>query len=186
MWIKSTATFHKLEYVVFFCFDQAIRLIALIDPRKVFQFHYKQRIFVRVITVAVTYNMSPTTTMMKNNDVPSTTTTTSVSVKTSSVASTSFKYPRLLLSDAESIRVFLRLSDQNTRELISRVNQLAETGIRSSESIRPVKVSFCVDNNWHQSDVTPGFIHDADTFDYVTDEVMWTWSPKPLLRNLLQ
>lgn len=108
---------------------------------------------------------------MTNNNASSSQAAASVSIQSASVISTSVNHPRLLRTDAESIRIFLRLYDQYKDEVSARALQLTDNG-SSTEAVRPVNLKFCVDADWLESAVTLGFINDAESVDEVTDSIL--------------
>lgn len=88
--------------------------------------------------------------------------------------SLSVDHPRLLSTDAESIRTFLRRYDQYYNTVLSRARQLptssSSAGTSTLEAVRPVDLKFCVDVEFLTSSIALGFIPDADDFNTVTDE----------------
>lgn len=88
--------------------------------------------------------------------------------KASSVSLT-LDHPRLLETDPESIRVFLKKYDQYANEVISRARQL-RTSSSGTEPVRPVDLKFCVDVEFLESSIVLEFITDASNYEDLTDE----------------
>lgn len=78
-------------------------------------------------------------------------------------------HPRLLETDPEAIRVFLRTYDQYSNEVRSRAKQLGSSS-SSSEPVRPVDFKFCVNVEFLESSIALGFITGAKDYDSLTDE----------------
>lgn len=89
-----------------------------------------------------------------------------------SFVSTSVNHPRLIRTDAESIRIFLSAYDQYAKEVSTRALQLLSTGTATSEAVRPVNLKFCVDAEYLQSTIDLGFIDDVDSYDNLNDDVL--------------
>lgn len=84
---------------------------------------------------------------------------------------TSVDHPRLIRTDAESIRVFLKLYDQYSNEVKARAQQLTTVGSSSTQVVRPVSLKFCVDPEYLESAIAFGFI-EAETYEDLTDSVL--------------
>lgn len=78
-------------------------------------------------------------------------------------------HPRLLETDPEAIRIFLRTYDQYANEVRSRAQQLGSSS-SSTEPVRPVDLKFCVDVEFLESSIALGFITDAPDYKSLTDE----------------
>jgi len=85
---------------------------------------------------------------------------------------TTVDHPRLEKTDAESIRIFLRLYDQYCNEVTARARQLSTDQGVSTEAVRPVNIMFCVDPEFLESATVLGFIDGADTVEDLTDEML--------------
>ena len=76
----------------------------------------------------------------------------------------SVNHPRLVRTDAESIRVFLRLYDQYSKEVTARVEQLTVSPA-TTEAVRPVNLKYCVDPEYLESAIDLGLIEDVENDD---------------------
>lgn len=97
---------------------------------------------------------------------PSTTTPPTV---TSAAVEISLDHPRLIRTDPESIRSFLRRYDQYSTTVLARANQLTKDNL-TSEAIRPVELKFCVDAEWLESRIALGFLKEATDYATLTDD----------------
>lgn len=95
-----------------------------------------------------------------------------VSTQGASFVTTSVNPPKLIRTDAESIRVFLRLYDQYSKEVTARAQQLTIQGTTTTEAIRPVNLKYCVDPEYLESALALGFIKDISDYDALTDQVL--------------
>lgn len=75
--------------------------------------------------------------------------------------------------DPENIRVLLRRYDQYYHEVTARARQLSPDA-SSSEPVRPVNLSFCVDPEYLYSAIALGFIERAETNEDPTDSLLRT------------
>ena len=98
-----------------------------------------------------------------------------MSDQASSSASASAKYltstvdhPKLLNTDAASIRSFIRSYDQYAKEVEQRAKQLSATMTISTETITPVSIKFCCDVEWIESLIALSFLKVA-TYDDLDD-----------------
>ena len=82
--------------------------------------------------------------------------------------STSIDHPHLLRLDAESIRVFIRKYDAYCKELTARAAQLTGYGV-TTEPVRPVNITFCVDSEQLESALDLWFIEGADDYDGLSE-----------------
>ena len=86
---------------------------------------------------------------------------------------TSFaNHPRLLNSDAESVRVFLLAYDQYCREVNARAVQLTVSDAVVTETIRPVSIKYCVDAEYIESALLLDLIPGATDYKSLTDDVL--------------
>lgn len=86
----------------------------------------------------------------------------------------SLDHPRLLETDPEAIRVFLRTYDQYANEVLARAQQLG-TGSSSNEPVRPVDLKFCVNVEFLESSIALGFITGANDYKSLSDELVRTF-----------
>ena len=89
----------------------------------------------------------------------------------SKFVATSVYHPRLLRVDAESIRIFLQMYEQYKREVEFHAQQLTVGGI-TTETVRLVKLKFCVDLEITESALALGFISGFTDYDKLTDDAL--------------
>lgn len=84
----------------------------------------------------------------------------------------SLDHPRLVNTDPESIRKFLRRYDQYTNTVLARAKQLSTdaSSTVTTESVRPVDLKFCVDVEYLESCMALGFIDTATDYNSLTNE----------------
>lgn len=85
-----------------------------------------------------------------------------------SKVSLSLDHPRLLQTDGESIRVFLRKYDQYSNAVKSRARQLSAYNA-TTEAVRPVELKFCVDPEYLESSIALVFIDGVESYENITD-----------------
>lgn len=107
------------------------------------------------------------------HDMYAPTSTTTAGVRTAPFA-ISVEHPRLICTDAESVRTFLRKYDQYVSELTSRARQLNKC-TNVSEPVRAVELKFCVDVDFIESSITLGFVENATSYEKLTDEQLRTF-----------
>ncbi len=98
-----------------------------------------------------------------------------VSIQKSSTLSTTIDHPKLLKTDAESVRVFLRLYDQYVNEVRSRAQQLGGDKSAALEIARPVNLKFCVDAEFLESAISLGFIPGATSYEELDEKTLRTF-----------
>lgn len=81
----------------------------------------------------------------------------------------SIDHSRLLETDSESIRIFLRKYDQFSNEVQARSRRLASRSA-STGAARPVDLKFCVDVDLLESSILLGFIKEASSYEHLTDQ----------------
>jgi len=96
----------------------------------------------------------------------------SVAASTAPSVTTLVSHPRLLRTDADSIRVFLRLYDQYCCEVVARVQKITQSGTVMTESVRPVNLKYCVDPEYLESVIALGFLKDVDDYESLSDETL--------------
>lgn len=103
---------------------------------------------------------------------------TSGRLSATSFLTSSVSHPRLLRTDSESVRVFLRLYDQYVREIASRSKQLTVSGSISTEPIRPVNIKYCVDPEIIESALALGFIEGHSNYDKLPESKLRAYLEK--------
>lgn len=81
----------------------------------------------------------------------------------------SLDHPRLVHTDPESIRTFLRRYDQYSTTVLARAKQITSEAL-STEAINPVDLKFCVDVEFLESSIALGFISNATDYDTLKDQ----------------
>lgn len=86
---------------------------------------------------------------------------------------TSVNYPRLLRTDPDSIRDFLRLYDQKKRTVLARAAQITvgDDSI-TTEAVRTNSLKFCVDSEYPESAIALKLITGATSYEALTDTVL--------------
>lgn len=79
--------------------------------------------------------------------------------------STSVDHPHLERLDSESIRIFLRRYDDYCKEVTARAEQLLASSTVTTEPIRPVSLTFCIDSEQIQSALDLGFIEGVEEYE---------------------
>ena len=77
-------------------------------------------------------------------------------------------HPRLVETDAESIRTFLRKYDKYCHEIRSRALQIAG-GSGAADAVKPIDLKFCIDVEYLESSIALGFIPGVDSYETLTD-----------------
>lgn len=85
---------------------------------------------------------------------------------------TAIDHPRLIKADAASIRSFLLAYDAYVREVTERARQLTGPDFTSTELTTPVRLQFCVDQEWLESIIDLGLITGVDTFSALSDSTL--------------
>lgn len=88
------------------------------------------------------------------------------------LVSTSVNHPRVVRTDPESVRVFLRQYDQYSKEVIARASQISASGTVPTEAVRPVNITFCVDPEYLESAIALDLISDVESESELTDTVL--------------
>lgn len=73
--------------------------------------------------------------------------------------------------DPENVRVFLRLHDQCLMEVTTLARQITLYEL-STDPVRLVNQSFCVDPEYIESSIALGFIEGVSTEKHLTDEIL--------------
>lgn len=98
--------------------------------------------------------------------------TSGVTTQGASFVATSVNHPRLVRTDPDSIRIFLRLYDQYEREVTARAAQVTGADAATTEAVRPVSLKFCVDPEFLESAIALDLIPDASSYNDLTDTVL--------------
>ena len=89
--------------------------------------------------------------------------------------STSIGHPRLVRTESAFIRKFLGRYDQYCKEITTRALQLAVVDATTTEPVRPVNLTYCVDPEWLRSIVDLNLIPDFTDYEMVKDEILRTF-----------
>ena len=80
-------------------------------------------------------------------------------------------HPRLVKQDPNSIRIFLRLYDQYTNEVLARALQLSDSE-QPAEAGKPVDLKFCVEPEYLESAIALGFIPGVLSYRQLDDTTL--------------
>ena len=96
----------------------------------------------------------------------------SVATSKAPFGTTSVDHSRLLRTDAESIRVFLRSYDHYCHEVVARAQQITRSEMVTTESVRPINLKYCVDPEYLESAISLGFLQGVEDYDSLSDETL--------------
>lgn len=81
-------------------------------------------------------------------------------------------HSRLVTTDPESIRSFLRRSEQYSNTVLARAKQLSSSDVSTltTETVRPADLKFCIDVEFFESFIALGFIETATAYASLRNE----------------
>lgn len=78
-------------------------------------------------------------------------------------------HSRLLMTEGESVRIFLKKCDQYSSEVEALEKQLS-TDSAKSEIVTPVGIKFCVDAEYLELSIALGFVFDSKSYKDLADQ----------------